>query len=700
MRKVILFSRFFIVLVVLTAWIGQLQALGVLFNRPLESSAEYDKMWIKSVDIDVEIQDQIAVTHVDQTFRNELGTVVEAVYIFPLPENAMITELVYWFNGERYVAEIRERQAARDDYNRKIRQYLDPALLEYLGDNLFRLSIAPINGNSDVRTEITYVELLNYDFGKVHYKFLLNTLDLSPRPLQTVTLGVETKSQTPFKSLASPSHQNSTAFRLTKISDTHYSLLFGDENFLPDRDFTLEFETVRDQVNFNVLTYSPTRADSFGEDSFYALWITPPDSISEDEIIPKSIVFTADVSSSMVGTRLRQLKVALNYFLDLLNPEDLFNIVAFGTHVDQFKPDLVPANAENIAAAHEYVFQMYSLGMTNIDKALSTALNQSYQAATSNIMIFLTDGFPTSGVTQVDSIVAHAQKNNKHGVRIFSFGISENISRPLLIRLSRENHGYPTFITADDSIAFVVNQHFTRMSKPVLADLKVDLGGLHEWDHYPKVLTDLYWGSQILQMGLYTNSGTFPVQLSGKIRGDSVSFSQVMTFADTLGGHRFVPRLWAKTKIDYLLELIEIYGETEELINQVIDLSLRFQILTSYTAFYADPNPPPTLVENENSPDMPEAFVLFQNYPNPFNSSTEIKYYLPKGDSDYPVLIRIYDIRGRLVKILVENTQSPGAYSVSWDGSDLNGLQVTTGVYFCTLQAGAFSQMRKIILLR
>src|SRR4030043_249355 len=85
-------------------------AVGVLFNRPLNSSAEYNKMWIKSVNVSVDIQNQIAVTHVDQTFYNELGATVEAIYIFPLPENAMITELVYWFNGKRYGADIRERQ--------------------------------------------------------------------------------------------------------------------------------------------------------------------------------------------------------------------------------------------------------------------------------------------------------------------------------------------------------------------------------------------------------------------------------------------------------------------------------------------------------------------------------------------------------------------------------------------------------------
>ena len=149
-------------------------ATGILYVRPRFSSAQYEKVWIKSLDVTASMQDQVAVTHVDQVFFNELNQTAEAIYIFPLPESAMITELVYWVNGERFVAEIRERQAAIDDYNKKLREWLDPALLEYLGDNLFRLSIVPVDALSEFRTEITYVELINYDFGISTYKYLTN----------------------------------------------------------------------------------------------------------------------------------------------------------------------------------------------------------------------------------------------------------------------------------------------------------------------------------------------------------------------------------------------------------------------------------------------------------------------------------------------------------------------------------------------
>ena len=689
-----------VVALIIIASFQSAYAVGALFVRPMRGTDTYNKAWIKSVDATVQIDGQIAVTHVDQIFKNEMNTTVEAIWVFPLPEGAVVTELFYWFNGVRYKADIRERQKARQDYNNKIRRMLDPALLEYLGDNLFRLSIAPINANSDVRFEITYVELLPYEFGTIDYTFLLNTVGLSPKPLNRVSVSATVETQSPIKRLTSPSHGTSTATQIIRVNDYKYEIVFGDENFMPDKDLEIQYETIRDKVDVNVIRYTPTPEDSIGTDSYYAVWITPPDSLGPEEVIPKKIVFTADVSSSMEGERIEQLKEALLAFLDNLSPNDMFNIVTFGTTVIPYKPDLVQATAEEIEAAKTFIIDIGALGLTNIDEALKFSLQQSFTDQFVNMIIFITDGYPTWGETFVPNILENVKNANTHNVKIFSFGVGEDVSKSLLVQMAVQNGGYATFVEKDDDIATIVSNHFKRISMPVLTDLEIVIEGLVTSDKFPRPLPDLFWGSQVMQLGIYKNSGTFPVFLNGKIRGKNVSFRADANFSNEPGGHRFVPRLWAKAKIDYLLDQISIYGEKDELVNQIIDLSLKFQILTPYTAFYSDPDP--TGTGPERSDKMPQGFALHQNYPNPFNPATTISYEIPAAGH---VTIKIYDLTGRLVKVLVNQNLQPGAHSITWDGTDMRGAKVAAGIYiyqieFTSIDGRKWVQSKKMSLVR
>jgi Ca-activated chloride channel family protein len=677
-------------------------AIGALFSRPLWGTDTYQKVWIKTVDATAQIDGQVAVTHVDQVFLNEMNQTVETVWIFPLPEGAVVTELYFWFNGKRYKADIREAKEARQAYEDQIRRRIDPALLEYLGDNLFRLSIAPVNPNSEVRTEITYVELLPYEFGTIGYTFGMDAVGLSPKPLNRVSVALTAQTQSPFKYFRSPSHGASTAIQITKVNEKKYTAVFGDENFMPDKDLTIQYETLRSGVDVNVLRYTPTAADSIGTDSFYAAWITPPDSIAPDQVIPRKIVFVADVSSSMEGLRIGQLKEALNAFLDNLNADDHFNIVTFGTTLVPYQSDLIAATPPAIAAAKMFVTDIGALGLTDIDGAMRQALGQSFSADCANMVVFITDGYPTWGETFVPKILTNVKDENTKSVRIFPFGVGKDVSKPLLVQMATENGGYPTFIQAADSIPIVVKNHLTRISKPVLADLDIQINGLVTSDKFPRPLPDLFWGSQVMQLGLYQNSGTFPVVLNGTVRGETRQFTSTADFGSAAGGHRFVPRLWARAKIDYLLNQIAMYGELPELKNQVIELSLKFQILTPYTSFYSNPNNPGSAVEDKTHAGTVREFRLHQNYPNPFNPETSIRFDLPATGF---VVISVYDINGRLIRVLLRESRSAGSYSVKWDGRDSLGNSVPSGIYVFRMEVRSadgrrFTQSVKMGLVR
>lgn len=672
-------------------------ATGALYIRPLNSSQTYTLMSIKSYDATVEIQDQIAVTHIDQKFFNKSSSRVESTFIFPLPDGAVITELIYWFNGTRYQASLRERQDAQQAYDTQIRKQIDPALLQYFGENTFKLNIAPINANSEVRFEITYAELLPYEFGSVDYRFLLNTTGLSPDPLDRVSVLIDAVTNKRFKTFYSPSHGNTPANKIDSLAPDHYSVRFGDEHFTSDKDLVLRFSTRQDGVDMTVRTYVPSPQDSFGVDGFYALWITPPDTVQSGTLPERNIVFTADVSSSMDGLRIAQLRQALTIFLESLAPTDKFNIVIFSTAAVPYKPDLVRATSEEIASARKFVASLGAVGLTNIDEALHSSFGMSFGDTTNNVVIFMTDGYPTWGELNSSAIVDSVQSYNAHAVRLFTFGIGDEVSRPLLSQLAEKNGGYATYISSDDSIAVVIQDYFRRASFPVMKNLMLDFGGLSTYDVYPPSIPELFWGGQILQFGRYRDGGLYTLTLQGDLLHRPFSLSNTVDFAKVPGGNRAVARLWAKTKIDYLLDQIARFGENSELVNAVIDLSIRYGILTPYTAFYVDPNNP-TAVPDEVL--TARRLALMPNYPNPFTERTTIRFSVPADAGLDRVTITIYDVNGRVVRVLYDDTASPGNFSTTWDGTDESGTNVPAGAYICRLSSGTLQLTRTLVLVR
>lgn len=174
-------------------------AIGALYARRAGSSDDSKPLWLTSYEADVKITDQIAVTHVDQTFQNDSNIRMEGIFIFPLPDNAIVTELALWINGQRVVGSVMESDTAQSVYQNTVRRSIDPALLEYLGDNIFKLSVFPIDpagyAMSTRRIEITYAELLPLNAGQIEYKFFMKAVDMSSKPVTQALVTFDLTSQ-------------------------------------------------------------------------------------------------------------------------------------------------------------------------------------------------------------------------------------------------------------------------------------------------------------------------------------------------------------------------------------------------------------------------------------------------------------------------------------------------------------------------
>lgn len=706
---VMLKKMFFATAITLLLIIESTFAIGSLYARRPLTNNSYFPLWLKNYDATVTITDQMAVTHVDQTFKNETNQRLEGIFFFPLPENAIVMELILWVNGVPIQAQVMDSDTAQSIYENTVKKLIDPALLEYMGDNIFKLSVFPIEPDghqmSERRIEITYTELLPYDNGNIEYKFFMKTVNLSSKPVERASISIGLSSQKEILSLISPTHDNTSGIVINKISGYEYQVTYGEENAHSEKDLKLLFQPKNDDFELNHLTYAPNTDsamffDSAGDDSYYLLWVTPPDNISQSQVIKKNVAFVADISSSMAGDRIEQLRKSLNAMVDMLNPKDMFNIVAFNTGTHPFKNDLVGADSyATREEAHKFINELGEVGMTNMEDAFKVSLNSTWDDTSVNAVVFLTDGKPTWPIsTSAESVIDTVAKYNSDSVSIFTFGIGDEAEESFLKLLAKQNSGFSIMIMEDDSIDIVMESFMKKISYPLIKNISIDYDGFDKYDIFPRTIPNLYASAQLTILGRYRNTGTFKITFSGNIGSQPFSLSNDLTFPSDMPNHPFVARMWASAKIDFLLDEIEIYGKVPELVNAVKYLGKRYCIITPFTSFIViDDNP--TSVQDKTIP-YANAVKLYQNFPNPFKNITTIKFSVPRSQKAVSLQLKIFDSKGKLVNTLMNEMTAGGNFSVKWYGKDENGKSLGSGFYIAMLKAGNVIKMMKMRLIK
>jgi Ca-activated chloride channel family protein len=544
-----------------------------------------DPVWltIRYHRVNVTIDNQVATTHIDQMFVNEGRAVAEGTYIFPLPQGATVSEFTMWVDGRPIQPQILEADEARQIYNDIVRQLRDPALLEYVGTNAIRANVFPIGPGEERRIEIEYQQVLDVENGLVHYVYPLNTERFSARPLEDVSVTVEIVSNDPVQSVYSPSHP----VAIDQEDDFHVRAGYEDRDVLPDQDFSLYYSIASDEIDLNLLTYR----ESANENGFFMLLVSPPFEVAEEEAIPKDVIVVLDQSGSMFGEKWDQARTAVEYVLNNLNAEDRFNVVVFSTGYRVYANDLQgPAEAEN---AIHWVNGLEAIGGTDIDGALNAALDMADpQRAT--VLLFVTDGVPTEGLTEVDGILSHVEDKASDNVRLFSFGVGDDVDAFLLDELAQDNRGTSAYVRPGERIDEEVGALYNKINAPVLTNIALEFDGITVEDMYPaEPLPDLFAGTQMILVGRYRDSAEdVTVQLSGEVEGERQTFIYGgLRFPGHAGGGSgtdaevFIPRLWATRRIGALLNEIRLHGENPELVDSVVRLSIRYGIITPYTSF-------------------------------------------------------------------------------------------------------------------
>ena len=532
--------------------------------------------------MDVEIKDQVAITKVEQVFTNHTSRVLEATYIFPLPPDAAITEFAMYIQGKRVTGELLDKQKARKVYEDIVRRMRDPGLLEYLDHNLFKVRVFPIAAQSDQKLEIEYSQVLKRDAGMHAYVYPLKTPGKAARTGEDFTVTVAIHSKEPIKNVYSPTHQD--LMGISRKGDHEVVIGFEKDRAVLDKDFILYYTVSEKAFGLNFLTQRHE-----GEDGYFMLMITPQTEFKEAEVLPRNICFVMDTSGSMSGEKIEQARGALRYCINNLREKDNFNIVRFSTDVEALSETLVPANRKNLTSARNFIDRMQARGGTDIDSALLEALKMKAakgDGGSTYTVVFLTDGLPTVGQRDINSIldnVSQANKSRKAGV--FVFGVGHDVNTKLLDRIAEDSRATREYVAPNEDIEVKVGLFFNKLSKPVLSNIKLTVDRVKIKDFYPKDLPDLFAGSQFSLFGRYEKDGHVAITLSGDARGKSREYVFEASFPGEESSHPFVERLWATRKVGYLLDEIRLHGENQELKDEVVRLSKVYGIVTPYTSY-------------------------------------------------------------------------------------------------------------------
>jgi Ca-activated chloride channel family protein len=394
---------------------------------------------------------------------------------------------------------------------------------------------------------------------------------------------VEIDGKEPVRNVYSPSHQ----IDLAHHGSRNALLSFESKANREPQDFQLFYTISREDFGLSLLTHREP-----GKDGYFLMMLSPKDDWTETEYAAKDIVFVLDTSGSMNEEgKMEKARSALLFGVKSLRDTDRFNVISFAGEERLMESGMIQANAAGRARGEAFVNKLKATGGTNINDALRAGFRQFGESDRPKMLVFMTDGLPTVGETNVQRIIENANGSRVRGVRLFTFGVGYDVNTALLDKLAAENSGVADYVEPKENLEIKVSNFFAKINYPVLTDLILNMGGVETDLVYPRSLPDLFKGTQITLIGRYENPRDLErvnVMLTGKTGRQSRTYSfENLRFALKEDDNDFLPRLWATRRVGWLMEQIRSNGEQKELRDEVVDLGTRYGIVTPYTSYLA-----------------------------------------------------------------------------------------------------------------
>ncbi len=554
-----------------------------------------DRLPLKSTSVDVHIAGVIADVTVTQHYRNEGQRAIEARYVFPGSTSAAIYAMHVRLGERLLIAQIREKQKARIEYETAKKEGKTSALLEQHRPNVFEMNVANILPGDDVAVELRYTELLTpqdalYGFvfptvvgprynspqgAAVAEKWIATPYLKSGVPSQTAfAMKVTLDSPVAIKEITSPSHK----IEVDGAGTAHATALMKDGSGFAkgnDRDFILSYRLAGDHVESGLVLF---RGD--GENFFLAM-VEPPQAVPAAQINPRDYIFVVDISGSMHGYPLETAKVLLDKLIGSLRPSDTFNVLLFSGSNRLLAPASVPATRANIDRALQTIREMGGSGSTEIVPALKRIAAMPKAADVSRSIVVVTDGY-----VSVENEVFKLVRDNLSQANVFAFGIGTSVNRHLMEGIARAGQGEAFIVTKPDDATGQAERFRRMVESPVLTQVTAHVEGLDTYDVDPAQLPDVLGSRPVLVWGKWRGEVQPGAKLVVEGRAAAGAYRSEVVVDGRADSNSALRYLWARQRIAALSdqEALEGGGAQKEAITA---LGLRYNLLTQYTSFIA-----------------------------------------------------------------------------------------------------------------
>jgi len=344
---------------------------------------------------------------------------------------------------------------------------------------------------------------------------------------------------------------------------------------LPNKDFVLRYRVAGRNMKTAVMTHRGEKTNTF------AMVLQPPGDLMDLPRMPREMVFVLDCSGSMRGWPLKKAKEAMRRCLSKLGPDDTFQIIRFSNRASQLGSRPVAATKSNVARGLRYLETLRGTGGTMMIEGIKAALDFRHDPKRFRVVSFMTDGY-IGNETQI----FRETKKRLGASRIFSFGVGTSVNRHLLAGLARMGQGAAAYVNLSDSADEAVDLFYERCSRPALADIEIDWGGMKVKDVYPRKIRDLFVGRPVVITGRYEGEGKTAIRVKGRCGTRERSYAMNIDLDDESARHAGIGKVWARTKLAHLAD-VEAMTPSGELKDEITQVSLEHRVICNYTAFLA-----------------------------------------------------------------------------------------------------------------